>query len=271
MTIAAVLPLSWTKGVLSVASGGAVGFSLGLVGGGGSILAVPALVYIVGVPDPHVAIGTSALAVAGNAFANLVGYWRAGNVRWPCASIFAVTGIIGAALGSSFGKLVGGQHLLFLFALAMIGVGVAMLKRPAHAGDPGMRATPAIALRLGAIALSVGALAGFFGIGGGFLIVPGLMLGTGMPLIDAIGSSLLSVGTFGLTTATNYAVSGFVDWSLALLFLIGGIGGGLAGMQAALRLARKRRALTYVFVGLIFSVATYMLIRTGLPAWASLR
>jgi len=70
-----------------------------------------------------------------------------------------------------------------------------------------------------AIGLIVGAFSGFFGIGGGFLIVPGIMLGGGMPILNAIGSSLLSVGTFGLTTAVNYALSGLVDWTIAALFI----------------------------------------------------
>ena len=111
-------------------SGGAVGFSLGLIGGGGSILAVPLLLYVVDIGDPHVAIGTSALSVAANAFANLFGHWRAGNVKWSCAVTFALAGVVGAAIGSTLGKLVDGQQLLllFLFALAMIAVGVAMLR-----------------------------------------------------------------------------------------------------------------------------------------------
>ena len=256
---------SWLQDVLAVLSGGGVGFSLGLIGGGGSILAVPLLLYVVGIRDAHVAIGTSALAVSANAFGNLLGHWRAGNVKWPCAATFAVSGIIGAAIGSSVGKLVDGQKLLFLFALAMIAVGAAMLRPRATAGNPDVRITPSIAIRIVAIGLVVGAVSGFFGIGGGFLIVPGLMLGSGMPILNAIGSSLLSVGTFGLTTAVNYAYSGLIDWSIALLFIAGGIGGGIGGMRAANRLAVNRRALTYIFAGVIFAVAAYMLVRTGLP------
>jgi uncharacterized protein len=122
-----------------VLSGGGVGFSLGLIGGGGSILAVPLLLYVVGVTNPHVAIGTSALAVSLNAFGNLIGHWRAGSVKWPCAATFALSGIAGAAIGSSLGKLVGGEQLLFLFAIAMIAVGVAMLRPRAAAGDPDVR------------------------------------------------------------------------------------------------------------------------------------
>ena len=256
---------SWLQDVLAVLSGSGVGFSLGLIGGGGSILAVPLLLYVVGIRDAHTAIGTSALAVSANAFGNLLGHWRAGNVKWPCAATFAVSGIIGAAIGSSVGKLVDGQKLLFLFALAMIAVGAAMLRPRAATGNPDVRITPLIAIRIIVIGLVVGAVSGFFGIGGGFLIVPGLMLGSGMPILNAIGSSLLSVGTFGLTTAANYAYSGLIDWSIALFFIAGGIGGGFLGMRAANRLAVNRRALIYIFAGVVFAVAAYMLVRTGLP------
>lgn len=95
---------------LATLSGGLVGFTLGLFGGGGSILAVPLMVYVVGVPNAHVAIGTSAVAVAANAFANLVGHARLGNVKWRCAGIYSVAGIIGAFAGSSAGKMVNGNR-----------------------------------------------------------------------------------------------------------------------------------------------------------------
>ncbi|MBZ0147668.1 MAG: sulfite exporter TauE/SafE family protein, partial [Pseudorhodoplanes sp.] len=89
---------------LGLFSGSLVGFSLGLVGGGGSILAVPLMIYLVGVPNAHVAIGTSALAVAVNAVANLVSHARMGNVKWRCAGVFAAAGVIGAFGGSSLSK-----------------------------------------------------------------------------------------------------------------------------------------------------------------------
>ena len=259
------MTMVWAQDVLAVLSGSAVGFSLGLIGGGGSILAVPLLLYVVGIGDAHVAIGTSALAVSANAFGNLIGHWRAGNVKWPCAATFAVAGIAGAAIGSSLGKLVDGQKLLFLFALAMIAVGAAMLRPRAAAGDPGVRITPAIAVRLVVVGVIVGAFSGFFGIGGGFLIVPGIMLGSGMAILSAIGSSLLSVGAFGLTTAINYAISGLIDWKVAALFIVGGLVGGIFGTRTAVRLAADRRKLIYTFAAVIFAVAIYMLVRTGLP------
>ncbi|MBP2296244.1 sulfite exporter TauE/SafE family protein [Azospirillum rugosum] len=248
---------------LTVLSGSLVGFSLGLIGGGGSILAVPLLLYVVGVPDPHVAIGTSALAVAANAFANLAQHARAGTVKWPCAATFAASGVVGAFAGSSLGKAVDGESLLFLFALVMVVVGVSMLRSRGNEGDPTVRIDKTIAVRLIGIGFLTGAVSGFFGIGGGFLIVPGLLLGSGMAVLNAIGSSLFSVGAFGLTTAANYALSGLVDWTVAGLFIAGGVVGGFAGMRAAVGLSTRKGALTQVFAGVLFAVAAYMLYRNA--------
>lgn len=248
--------------VLGVISGSLVGFSLGLVGGGGSILAVPLLVYVVGVPDPHVAIGTSAVAVAANAAANLLSHHRVGNVVWRCALIFAVAGIAGAFLGSTLGKMVDGQKLLAAFAVLMMVVAGLMLKKRSTAGVKVVHVGPAMALRLVVIGLGAGALSGFFGIGGGFLIVPGLMLATGMPILNAIGSSLVAVAAFGATTAANYAASGAVDWTVAALFICGGVAGGFAGSRAAHALANRRGYLNATFAALIFAVSVYMLVRS---------
>ena len=113
---------------LAVASGSLVGFSLGLIGGGGSILAVPLLVYGVGVASPHVAIGTSAVAVAASAAVNLFGHARARTVKWPCAIVFALSGMVGAAAGAAAGKMVDGRNLLGLFGVLMIVVGLLTLR-----------------------------------------------------------------------------------------------------------------------------------------------
>jgi uncharacterized membrane protein YfcA len=252
-----------TKTILAVLSGIAVGFSLGLIGGGGSILAVPLLLYVVGIRDPHVAIGTSAFAVALNAFVNLLSHWRAGTVKWACALIFAAGGVLGAVIGSTLGKLIDGEKLLFLFALVMFAAGLAVLRPRASAGDPDVHITPRIGLRLVGLGFLAGILSGFFGIGGGFLIVPGIMLGSGIPMVNAVGSSLFSVGAFGLTTAVNYAVSGLVDWKVALEFIAGGVAGGFFGMKLCVHLGAKKRALNYVFAAIVFAVAAYMLTRTA--------
>lgn len=251
----------FTEAALSAASGVLVGFSLGLVGGGGSILAVPLLVYVVGLNDPHVAIGTSAIAVAFNAAANLVTHARSGNVKWRCATLFASAGVVGAYLGSTLGKIMDGQRLLALFAVLMIVVGGLMLRNRADLGDPGVRLSRENLPKLIASGLGVGVLSGFFGIGGGFLIVPALVMATGMPMLNAIGSSLVAVATFGLTTAANYAVSGLIDWQIAFLFVTGGIVGGLIGARLAKSLGSRRGLLTSIFSGLIFAVAIYVLFR----------
>ena len=249
------------QGVLGLACGALVGFSLGLVGGGGSVLAVPLMVYVVGVPDPHIAIGTSAVAVATNAAINLSNHARGGTVLWPCALVFAAAGIAGAFGGSILGKMVDGQKLLALFALVMLVIAMLMLKTRARIGLADVRMNRANLPPLVGLGLATGSLSGFFGIGGGFLIVPGLMGATAMPLINAIGSSLVSVTAFGLTTAASYAWSGFVSWQLAGVFIAGGIAGGLAGSRAARSLSERRGALNIVFAVVIIAVALYMLAR----------
>lgn len=261
------MTLSLLQYLLGIASGVLVGFVLGLVGGGGSILAVPLMVYLVGVRDPHLAIGTSAFAVAANAATGLFNHARAGHVKWRCAAVFAVAGVVGAALGSTFGKAFDGQKLLFLFALLMIVVGVLMLRRKSGGGNADVKLDAANALNLAALGLSAGLLSGFFGIGGGFLIVPGLIAATGMPIIYAVGSSLLAVTAFGLTTAANYALSGLVDWPLAFAFVAGGFVGSIFGMRLAKRLTASRDRLTLVFAVLIFVVAAYMLWKSAAAAW----
>ena len=252
-------PLQYLFGAFS---GVLVGFVLGLVGGGGSILAVPLMVYLVGVRSPHVAIGTSALAVAANAALGLFTHARLGNVKWRCSLVFALSGVAGALIGSTLGKAFDGQKLLFLFALVMIAVGILMLRGRRHVGNPEVRLGRENAAKLVGYGVGTGLFSGFFGIGGGFLIVPGLIAATGMPMLFAVGSSLVAVTSFGLTTAANYALSGLVDWTLALVFVAGGLLGSFLGTRAAKRLSGAGH-LTTVFAGLIFVVAVYMLWKSG--------
>ena len=253
--------ISAMQGVLGLASGALVGFSLGLVGGGGSILAVPLMVYVVGVPDAHVAIGTSAIAVAANAAVNLSNHARGGTVMWSCALPFAAAGITGAFAGSVFGKMVDGQRLLALFGLLMLVIAMLMLKTRSRVGLPEVRMNWANMPAIVGLGLATGTLSGFFGIGGGFLIVPALMLATGMSIMNAVSSSLVAVTAFGLTTAASYAWSGLISWGLAGLFIAGGIAGGLIGTRSARLLSARRGALNIVFAVVIIAVALYMLAR----------
>jgi uncharacterized membrane protein YfcA len=261
------LIISAAQSVLGLASGMLVGFSLGLVGGGGSILAVPLMVYVVGVPEPHMAIGTSAIAVAANAAVNLSNHARGGTVMWSCALIFAAAGMAGAFGGSILGKMMDGQRLLALFALVMIVIAMLMLKTRSRIGLPDVKISMSNMPAIVGLGLATGTMSGFFGIGGGFLIVPALMLATGMPIMNAVSSSLVAVTAFGLTTAASYAWSGLVSWALAGLFVAGGIAGGLAGTRAARHLAERRGALNIVFAVVIIAVALYMLARNISPSW----
>lgn len=245
---------------LAILSGGLVGFTLGMLGGGGSILAVPLLLYVVGVHDTHLVIGSTALAVALTAYMNLIPHWRARHVAWKPAIGFALPGVAGAFLGSTVGKITPGKELLFLFAILMLVVAGLMLRQKRQsAGDE----HTALQIRWGRVlgaGFIVGFLSGFFGIGGGFLIVPGLIFTTGMPMIMAIGSSLFAVGTLGLATAFNYALSGYIDVGVVLAYVGGGVVGGYVGAWVAGKLSRRRKTLQYIFAGVIAVVALYMMI-----------
>ena len=244
--------------ILTLACGALVGLLLGTFGGGGSVLAAPLLLYVVGVSDPHVAIGTSAAAVAATALFNLFGHWRGGRVKWPCAIVFAAAGLIGSLIGSSVAKTIHGDILLVAFSVAMAAIGFSMLRRPKSAGDPDVHLTPAFTMRLAPLGLAVGFAAGFFGIGGGFLIVPGLIAATGMTMSAATASSLVSVVIFGAATSSNYALSGYVDLKLAALLVGGGIIGGIGGLFIAKLLAGRQLVARRGFAVFVIIVAAYV-------------
>jgi len=252
--------------LLALLAGALIGLVLGLVGGGGSILAVPLLVYVVGVASPHAAIGTAAIAVALNALLGLAGHWRAGTVKWRCAGVFTLTAVIGAALGAELGKAVDGARLLALFGALMVVIGLLMLKGRTTLPLPDVRLTRETARellpRLAPAGLIVGLMAGFFGIGGGFLIVPALLAATHMPMRNAIGSSLVAVTALGLTTATSYAVSGYVDWQIAGLMVLGGAAGAVVGIAAGRAMAGKKRTLEIGFALMVIAIGVYIIVHS---------
>lgn len=245
---------------LTLLSGGLVGFMLSAFGGGGSVLAAPLLLYVVGVSDPHIAIGTSAAAVAITALFNLLGHWRGGRVKWPCAIVFALAGLVGSIGGSSVAKATNGDWLLLAFSVAMAAIGASMLRPQLVEGDPDIALTPKIMPQLIMLGLVVGFAAGFFGIGGGFLIVPGLIAATGMTMSAATASSLVSVAIFGGATSANYALAGWVDWRLGGLLVLGGFVGGRFGLRLARALESRAQTARRAFAIFVILVAVYVAI-----------
>lgn len=246
--------------LLAVLGGAVIGLLLTLFGGGGSVLATPWLIYVVGVADVHVAIGTSAAAVAVNAATGLAAQARAGRVKWPCATVFALSGLAGALAGAHLAKQVDGSTLLAWFAVAMLAIAGSMLLPRRNEGDPAVRLNRALVLKLAPVGLATGLAAGFFGIGGGFLIAPGLMAATGMTLANAGASSLLSVALFGSATSASYAASGFVAWPLFAALVGGGAVGTLAAMPLTKSFAARPRLARSAFALLVIAVAIYILL-----------
>lgn len=252
------------ESALIIAAGGLlVGFLLALFGGGGSVLATPWLIYVAQLPNPHVAIGSSAAAVAVNALFGLFAQARAGRVKWPCATVFALAGLGGALAGAHLAKSIDGARLLGWFALAMAAIAISMLLPRGSEGNPGVRLTPGLVLRLAPVGAGAGLLAGFFGIGGGFLIAPGLMAATGMTLTNAAASSLVSVALFGAATSASYAASGLIDWGVFAALVAGGALGTLAGAVVARRLEGRARLGRRLFALLVLAVAAYVWMRSA--------
>ena len=177
--------------ILGLLLSAAIGFSLGLIGGGGSIITVPVLVYVIGV-EPHQAIGMS-LAVVG--ITSLIGaalHSRRDNVRWRTGLIFGGSGVFGAFFGARLTHLFSPQALLLLFAALMIVISLLMLKKRPHENNGNW--TREFSLGKAIVAgLGVGALTGFLGVGGGFLIVPALALFGGLAMREAVGTSLVVI------------------------------------------------------------------------------
>jgi uncharacterized membrane protein YfcA len=254
--------------ILSILSGALIGLIMGLVGGGGSVIAVPLLLFVVGMPSVHAAIGTSAVAVSLNAFGNLTIAAKRGLVKWPCAIVFSCAGIMGSFLGSHLALQIPGAKILALFGGLMLVIGTVMLMRKDAEGDPDVHLNLKTARHmlpwLLTIGLIVGGLAGFFGIGGGFLIVPGLMLATGMPITYAIGTSLVAVSVFGAVTASNYAMAGEVLWRTVGLFVAGGLFGSLCGQWLGSKLGNHKKTLQSVFATFVIAVGIFTVYR-GAP------
>ncbi len=238
-----------------------VGISLGLTGGGGSILTVPLLVYLVGQPV-HAAIPTSLVVVGATAFS---GYARRiSQANSFDGLIVGLAGVFGAVPGRLLAQSFSGRALLLLFAGIMLVAAVLMFRSKTYASHAGAKPHWALVIAVG---VAIGFLTGFLGVGGGFLIVPGLVLLLGIPMEAAIPTSLLVIAIncasslLGpLLLGQGAAAIGAIDWRVALLFVAGGIFGALLGRAAASHL--DQRTLKQVFAVFIFSVALFVVAST---------
>jgi hypothetical protein len=234
-----------------------IGLSLGLLGGGGSILTVPMLVYVLHV-DAKQSIASSLFVVGVTSLVGTIAHARAGRVRWKVGLLFGVAGMLGATLGGQVAASIAGPVLLILFAGIMLATAGAMMRgRREPTGAVAPLDIPVA--KAAGIGTSVGVLSGLVGAGGGFLIVPALTLVGGLGMGDAVGTSLLVIAMQSLAGFARHAAHTQLDWTLLGVVTIAAIAGSLAGARFASRLspATMRRA----FAWLVLGMAIFMLAR----------
>jgi len=265
--------------LLTLLFGALVGFSLGLTGGGGAIFAVPLLVYGLGVPARE-AVGVSLLTVGATSLVGFVQRARSRRVEFPTGLLFALAGMIGAPVGAVLADRIPEAVLLGLFAVLMLVIAVRMWLKAAdsaahlpiimdnNAGptcrrDPEgkLRLTSKCALLLGVVGLGAGVMSGLFGVGGGFIIVPALVMFSGMGMQRAIGTSLLVITLISVSGTASHLLAGKdLTLSTAGLFTVGSIAGLFAGSGFGQRLAGP--TLQRVFAAAIVVVAMFVMVRT---------
>ncbi len=190
-----------------------VGVSLGLLGGGGSILTVPLLAYVAGM-DAKQAIATSLLVVGTTSAVGAISHARAGRVQWRTALLFGATTMAGAYAGGHLAKFIPGTVLLIGFAVMMVVTAIAMLRgrKNTAAGADQSHQLPLV--KIAVVGVSVGMVTGLIGAGGGFLLVPALVLLGGLPMPIAVGTSLVIIAMNSFAGLIGYLSSVRIDWSL---------------------------------------------------------
>jgi uncharacterized protein len=233
-----------------------IGLSLGLLGGGGSILTVPALVYLVG-QTPQAAIATSLAIVGANSMVGAAFHNRRGTLNWQVALLFGASGMVFAFLAAGFSRIVPPALLMVLFGVLMLVVGWLMLK-PRGERLPlavGETHSPVRVLLAGA---GVGVLTGLLGVGGGFLIVPALVMLVGLPISQAVGTSLVIIAANSLAGFIGHFEFSRFDARLVLVFVIAGAVGAYTGVRLANVLPANR--LRQAFAIFVMALAVLLLI-----------
>jgi uncharacterized membrane protein YfcA len=213
-----------------------VGLSLGLMGGGGSILTVPILTYVLGM-GPKEAIAASLFIVGVTSAVSVFAHARAGRVRWKTGLIFGGAGMVGAFLGGILGGYIPGVVLMLLFAVMMVATAIAMIRgRRKKAADPDADPKHLPVLRILLDGFAVGIATGLVGAGGGFLIVPALNLLGGLPMAVAVGTSLLVIAMKSFAGLGGYLLSVQLDWPVVLAFTAIAVAGSFVGSALAGRI-----------------------------------
>ena len=236
-----------------------IGVALGALGGGGSILMVPILVYIAGV-EPKLAIATSLLVVGATSAVGAFTHARAGRVRWRIGMLFGAGGMVGAFAGGLLGGYIPGPLLLLGLAAMMIVTAAAMLRDqapPAPSDEPRL-------LRAVADGMAVGLVTGLVGAGGGFLVVPALVLLGGLPMSAAVGTSLLVIAMKSAAGLAGYLVNVTIAWDVAAAVTAAAICGSLIGERLTSRIPEAR--LRALFGWFVLVMGTFMLLEQVAPA-----
>ena len=239
--------------VLALILAGAIGLALGVLGGGGSIITVPVLVYAAG-QTPQDAIPMSLAIVGAVSALGTVHKARHGLVHWPAVGAFGTAGMLGAALGAQGTRLVPPNVLLLLFAILMVAVAIKMWRRPRRIVEQEAECEPVRCLSAG---FGVGALTGFLGVGGGFLLVPALahfaLLSTPM----AVGTSLAIIALNSLGGLLGHWHTAGAHWQLTMLFLLAAVAGMFAGLPLAKRISVG--ALNRTFAVFVFAIGLFVI------------
>jgi uncharacterized protein len=261
--------------ILALILAAAIGLSLGTLGGGGSVLTVPVLVYIVGY-DPKVAVPTSLAVVGAASLMGAMGHWRAGRVDLRVALPFGVVTMAGSYLGARLALYMSGEAQLAILAVVMVTAAVLMLRPPAKAvrggatddqgrGDGAGVAweTPAAAarqiVRLAPVAAGVGLLTGLVGVGGGFLIVPALVLWAGVAMATAVGTSLFVITLNCAMGLFGYVGHVTIPWSGTLLFAAIAVAGAATGTAIVGAIPQER--LRRIFAVFLLGVGGFIMFR----------
>ncbi|MCA9470493.1 MAG: sulfite exporter TauE/SafE family protein [Nitrospirales bacterium] len=253
--------------ILAVGSGGVVGLLLGATGGGGSLIAIPLLVYIVGIPVQH----ATAMSLVVVGYSALFGAWsenRYGNVKGLIAFLFSGTGMMGAWLGAQGHRLVQEDVILLIFGLLLVSISFWLMWPGNHghqknaSAECAQHCSVSCAVKAMTIGMGVGLLTGFFGIGGGFVIVPVLMFVMGFPVRMAVGTSLLIIALISIGGIIGHLDRSHLDIQLTGFVIAGSLLGMLVGTRVAQKM--KEKTLRSNFAMLVGLTGVFLIMDNGL-------